>query len=214
MLQEKGYNESVNYFRERGHKMNPSFIISRKFKSVVYFLLAAFLLLLAPITIHANDYNPYIEIDTVSKDPYSVYTLYLGMPESDFNENFKNIPWSKIEDYTDNDGRHVGFTRTDSTGVTESLAVILSNNQVVFFLITMYGDDLDEMISLERSALTNLKAALGTPAKFNYSPNDETMSATWNIGDGQILNYGFGKMGEYSDSITTKIDIVRSFINW
>lgn len=152
--------------------MKSSYAIS-KFKAILCFLFLAFLMMLMPLTVHA--FNLYEEMDKVSKDPGTAYTLYLGMPAKDFTENFRNIPWHK-EAY---EGGLIFFTRGAGAGIQESISVIVRDDKVINFSVSFFGENDNTLLSLARIAFDNLQRTLGPMQETRYSRHSKTQTNIW-----------------------------------
>lgn len=143
------------------------------------------------------------DVDEVSRDPYKAYTLYKGMPTTDFRDNYSSLSnWSKISERI--------YCKNESLNgsVIEWIKVFTDEKNVSGYEIYFLTNSLEIADRIFERLTNNLEKSIGRP---NYSDKwgDDIKSNFWEIknnatwGISVEVRYGIKRS---SDDIFKKIN--------
>lgn len=132
-------------------------------------------------------FNPVTEMNSVSKSPATAYTLYIGMPENEFNDNFSSLPgWERLTDTHWGHGLNgVVFVRSDNKGVyiREELNIGIVAGKVYSYEVRFRTESADLANQLRDTAYNNISTKLGAPSTSNFLKSNKK-SWDWSLDGG------------------------------
>ena len=112
-------------------------------------------------------FDPMNEMETVSTDVRSAYTLYIGMPENEFKDNFNSLPgWERLTDTHWGHGFDgIVFVRSENKGyyVKEELSIGIAGGKVYSYEVKFRTSDAALAGHLSKLAYQHAVTQLGAP---------------------------------------------------
>lgn len=158
-----------------------------KILKLIVLLGTFFVLTITPV----KAFDPLVEMNAVSQSPVSAYTLYIGMPQKDFDDNFSHLPgWERLTDTHWGHGLNgIVFVRDEHKGyyVKQELGIGIANGRVYSFEVKFRTENSVVAQQLREKAYQNITMAMGIKPTVTTGKHNKTVWSWPLDGENSVL---------------------------